>query len=72
MTYKRYSYNEISEKYEQDDNGLYLKTVYNGNDIYFLEVAQRYNENKVADNNGQYIQISETNLYYSLSRNSRR
>ena len=25
MTYKRYSYNEISEKYEQDDNGLYLK-----------------------------------------------
>ena len=39
--------------------------MYNGNDIYFLEVAQRYNENKVADNNGQYIrvQISETPTY---------
>jgi hypothetical protein len=65
MIYQRYSYNEISDKYEQDDNGLYLKTVYNGNDVYFLESAQRYNENEEADDNGQYIlaQISGTPTY---------
>ena len=51
----------IDNNYVQDINGAYLKTLYNGIEIYYLESGQNYscsNGQYVADDCGEYILTS--------------